>query len=141
MMPSDAAEKFLQGDLVEMPRPDCLRHLHASRVGRVAYNSEEGPVVVPVNARVHGNEVFLRTRPDSQLGRALRGGTASYQVDGFDDHLQTGWSVLLQGEASWVEGADLPAYVSERPVPWAGGDRSVYVRIRATNVTGRTLLP
>lgn len=141
MMPSDAAERFFQGELVEMLRPECLSRLETSRVGRVAYNAEEGPVVVPVNARVHGNEVFIRTSPDSHLGRALRAGTASYQVDGFDDFMQAGWSVLLQGEASWVGEADLPAYVSERPVPWAGGDRSVYVRIRATNVTGRTLLP
>jgi nitroimidazol reductase NimA-like FMN-containing flavoprotein (pyridoxamine 5'-phosphate oxidase superfamily) len=141
MTTMDEAERFLQGELTEMLRPEALRRLEASRVGRVAYNAPDGPVVVPVNGMVHGTDVFLRTRADSRLGQALKDGPASYQVDAFDPYLQAGWSVLLQGHAQWVGEDELPAYVSERPFPWAAGDRGVHVRIRAARVSGRTLLP
>lgn len=140
-MSTEERERFFQGELMEMLRPEALRRLSGSRVGRVAYNTDAGPVVVPVNGVVHGTDVFLRTSADSQLGQALRDGPASYQVDAFDGYLQAGWSVLLQGHARWVTEEELPTYVSERPFPWAAGDRGVYVRIHATHVSGRTLLP
>jgi nitroimidazol reductase NimA-like FMN-containing flavoprotein (pyridoxamine 5'-phosphate oxidase superfamily) len=137
----EAREHLFQGELVEMPRPECLKKLAATRVGRVAYNSEEGPVVVPVNGRVIDTDVFLRTRAGSPLALALRDTKASYEVDGFDQFEQAGWSVLVQGDASWAEATELPAYPSEWPVPWAAGPRLTYIRIRATHVSGRILRP
>jgi hypothetical protein len=137
----EAREHLFQGELVEMPRPECLGKLAATRVGRVAYNSPDGPVVVPVNGRVIGTDVFLRTRTGSPLAIALRDTKASYQIDGFDQFDQSGWSVLVQGDASWATAADLPAYPSEWPVPWAAGPRLTYIRIRATEVSGRILRP
>lgn len=135
----EAAVKLFQGELVPVPRPDCLRLLAISRVGRVAYNSPDGPVVVPVNGRVHGTSVYLRTREGSALADALRDGVASYQVDGFDDFHQAGWSILLRGRARWIEEDELPEYESEWPLPWAAGERDVNVRIDATEITGRRL--
>jgi nitroimidazol reductase NimA-like FMN-containing flavoprotein (pyridoxamine 5'-phosphate oxidase superfamily) len=135
----EAAVKLFQGELVPVPRPDCLRLLAISRVGRVAYNHPEGPVVVPVNGRVVGTSVFLRTRAGSALAAALRDAAVSYQVDGFDDFHQAGWSILLRGRSRWVDEDELPEYESDWPLPWAAGERDLYVRIDATDISGRRL--
>lgn len=134
-------ESRFQGTLVEMPRPECLRKLSVASFGRVAYAAPEGPVVIPVNVAVHGTDVFLRTTPGSELARALNDAPASLQVDDVDEFNRSGWSVLLQGHATWVGDEELPTYYSERPVPWARGKRSQNIRIRATHVAGRRLLP
>ena len=136
---AEAREHLFQGELIEMPRPECLRKLAATRVGRVAYSTPDGPVVLPVNGRVVGTDVFIRTRTGSPLAVALRDSKASYEVDGFDDFNQSGWSVLVQGDAAWARADELPAYPSDWPVPWAAGPKLTYIRIRATGVSGRVL--
>lgn len=141
VVPLEAWTTWGQGTLEPMPRPECLSRLAQSRVGRVAYNDPDGPVVLPVNARVVGTEVLLRTRPGSRLAEALRDAPASFQVDAFDSYQQVGWSVLLRGHATWAEEDDLPAYESERPAPWAEGDRTTVIRIIAGEITGRILRP
>jgi hypothetical protein len=52
-----------------------------------------------------------------------------------------GWSVLLRGHATWCDIDELPPYESEHPVPWAAGDRTVAIRIQASEITGRILRP
>lgn len=137
----DEARKLYQGELVALPRPDCLRLLSISRIGRVACNSAGGPLVVPVNGRVHGTDVYLRLREGSMLAEALRGGHASYEVDGYDDFHEVGWSVLLRGSASWITTDQLPEHRSDWPSPWAAGKRDVWVRITGDDIAGRRLLP
>ena len=64
----------------------------------------------------------------------------SFQVDEFDDFNQAGWSVLVRGIARYVGPEELPKYVSDLPTPWPAGERSTYVRITPTAITGRRLL-
>lgn len=137
----DEARKLNQGEVVPVPRPDCLRLLAISRIGRVACNSAGGPLVMPVNGRAHGTEVYLRLRQGSLLADSLRDGHASYEVDGFDDFHQVGWSVLLRGRARWISADELPEHRSEWPAPWAAGERDVWVQIIGDDITGRRLMP
>lgn len=136
----DLRDLWYQGALRPLPRPECIRLLGAVQTGRVAYNHPDGPVVVPVNHVMHGADILFRTSPDTALGQHLVAGPVSFQVDDVDAFNQSGWSVLVHGTASYADEADLPEYLSERPVPWAAGDRTVYIRIRPTLVTGRRLL-
>jgi hypothetical protein len=138
--PQTTDDALFQSQLVEMPRPECLRKLALARTGRVAFDMPDGPVVLPVNVRVHGIDIFLRTAAGSELAEALHDRPASFQIDQLDEYRQTGWSVLVQGTANWVTEAELPRYPSERPVPWAGGERSLNIRIRANRVSGRILV-
>lgn len=133
-------ERWYQGHLTEMGRPECLDLLRVKRIGRVAYD-DNGPVVVPVNYVMYGEDVLFRTSPHTALGRGMAGTQAAFQIDDFDEFNQAGWSVLVRGRSSYVEYDDLPAYESERPVPWVDGNRPLYVRIRPISITGRRLLP
>jgi nitroimidazol reductase NimA-like FMN-containing flavoprotein (pyridoxamine 5'-phosphate oxidase superfamily) len=117
---------------------ECHELLVAMRVGRVAYCDEHGPVVVPVNYVADGDGVLLRVAPHTDLAVHLRSAPASFQVDDVDDYTQSGWSVLLRGQARWVDAADFPAV--ERLQPWPEGERTQHVRIDAHEITGRRLL-
>jgi nitroimidazol reductase NimA-like FMN-containing flavoprotein (pyridoxamine 5'-phosphate oxidase superfamily) len=134
----DIFEDLQQANLIEVPRAECLRLLELGRIGRIAYVDEEGPVALPVTYRMDGEDVLFRVSPASQMCLHLNNAQVSFEVDRLDDFHQTGWSVLVRGTSSYVESADLP-HRAERPVPWARGLRPVYVRIRATRITGRRL--
>ncbi|TCJ23908.1 pyridoxamine 5'-phosphate oxidase family protein [Nocardioides jejuensis] len=137
----DEAEKLFQGEIVDLERPECLRLLELSRVGRIAVNDPDGPLVVPVNGRADGEDVYFRLREGSQLALALADGRAAYEVDGFDEFRQAGWSVLVRGEVRRISPEDLPEHRSEWPRPWAAGERDVWVRLAGDSISGRRLLP
>jgi nitroimidazol reductase NimA-like FMN-containing flavoprotein (pyridoxamine 5'-phosphate oxidase superfamily) len=132
-------ERWFQGHLTEMSRRECFEALASRPVGRVAYCDAAGAVVIPVNHAMDGEDVLFRIASGTSLARNLRD-VASFQVDDFEEYMQSGWSVLIRGEVSYVD-HDGAADRGERPVPWADGRREVLVRIRPTAVTGRRLLP
>lgn len=136
----DAFEDLQQATPVELPRPECFRLIRGERVGRVVFDDGGGPVALPVNFRMDGDDVLFRISPTSVMCPYLNNARVSFEVDRLDDFHQTGWSVLVRGESSYVEPADLPAYHSDRPLPWARGVRPVYVRIRPSRITGRRLI-
>jgi nitroimidazol reductase NimA-like FMN-containing flavoprotein (pyridoxamine 5'-phosphate oxidase superfamily) len=117
---------------------DLLAH---GNLGRFAYNDEHGPVVIPVNYAVTEGSVLIATSPYSELAQHARSGTAAFQVDNIDVEEHSGWSILVRGRTENVDYADLPAAHTQRPAPWAGGVRTLYLRIVPTSVTGRRLLP
>jgi hypothetical protein len=64
----------------------------------------------------------------------------SFEVDHLDGALSEGWSVLVSGEASPVTAqAELDKVTALAIDPWAGGDRDVYIRIVASEITGRRI--
>jgi uncharacterized protein len=139
-------ERWFQGNLKEMPRAECLEMLAGRPVGRVAYCDSGGPVVIPVNYVLDGEDVLFRIASQSSLARGLRG-AAAFQVDDFEEYNQAGWSVLIRGEVS-RGGSGLPAERAPRqgagrpgPVPWVAGERELLVRILTATITGRRLLP
>jgi Pyridoxamine 5'-phosphate oxidase len=52
------------GRLVELSRDECLELLGAMSVGRIAYTTDDGPRVFPVNYILEGDGVIFRTVPD-----------------------------------------------------------------------------
>ena len=136
----DTFEDLQQASLIEIPRPECLRLLRGERVGRVAFTDDDGPLAIPVNFRMDDDDVLFRVSPVSRMCLHLNNAKVSFEVDRVDDFHQTGWSVLIRGESSYVESPDLPEHRSDRPVPWAHGLRPVYVRIRPSRITGRRLI-
>jgi nitroimidazol reductase NimA-like FMN-containing flavoprotein (pyridoxamine 5'-phosphate oxidase superfamily) len=131
---------WYQGHMQYLGDRECLRLLNSAQIGRVAYNDDEGPVVLPVNHRMDGSYILFRTSPMTALGRHLSNAPVSFQVDEFDDFNRAGWSVLVRGVAEYVGPEDLPKYASDLPEPWPTGDRAVYVRITPRAITGRRLL-
>jgi nitroimidazol reductase NimA-like FMN-containing flavoprotein (pyridoxamine 5'-phosphate oxidase superfamily) len=133
-------EHWFPGHLREIDQRECLELLAAHDVGRVAYCDDAGPVVLPVNYALDRDTILIQVSPHSALARHLRGASATFQLDDFDDYNQSGWSVLVRGDASYVEPADLTA-AERRPSTWAEGQRTLHVRIVPREISGRRLLP
>jgi nitroimidazol reductase NimA-like FMN-containing flavoprotein (pyridoxamine 5'-phosphate oxidase superfamily) len=119
---------------------ECYDLLSPGGVGRVAFTTADGPVVLPVNYAMVGQTVIFRTAPDTLLAGYLDG-PAGFEVDRLDEALSQGWSVLVTGRAvrvtSEAEVRHLEQHVAVRP--WAGGARDVYVRVIPRKITGRRI--
>jgi nitroimidazol reductase NimA-like FMN-containing flavoprotein (pyridoxamine 5'-phosphate oxidase superfamily) len=134
-------ERWFPSHLKEMSKAECLELLASHRVGRVAYCDDLGPVVLPVNYVLDQGTVLIQISSQSTLAHHLRSGSASFQIDDVDDFNQSGWSVLVRGDAVHVDDADLPAGDEDRPHAWAEGEHSFHVRITPHDISGRRLLP
>jgi transcriptional regulator with XRE-family HTH domain len=119
---------------------ECRRLIAAGGVGRVIFTESRGPVALPVNFRTLGSDIVVRTESDATLVSALAVGRVSFEVDHLDDALAEGWSVLVSGIGHQVvEAAELELVRGLGDVPWAGGERSTFVRIVSDEVTGRRI--
>jgi nitroimidazol reductase NimA-like FMN-containing flavoprotein (pyridoxamine 5'-phosphate oxidase superfamily) len=125
--------------LTLLTRQECLMLLGSRTIGRVAFCLPTGPVVLPVNYAMHDGAALFRTSSNSSLAKRLGDSSAALEVDDLDEETRTGWSVLLRGYASTVEHRDLPASAAKRPQPWVQGARMLYIRIVATEISGRRL--
>jgi nitroimidazol reductase NimA-like FMN-containing flavoprotein (pyridoxamine 5'-phosphate oxidase superfamily) len=128
-------------DSRELSHAECERLLRAGVAGRVALAAPNGPHIVPVNYSVVDDAVVVRTSPYSLLGTYGRDTTLAFEVDQFDYENQRGWSVVARGRSEIVQDADELDHIREvwPPRPWATGIRSLFVRLRWSELTGRAL--
>ena len=119
---------------------ECRRLITAGGVGRIAFGTTSGPIVLPVNFAVVAGTIIIRTGE----GTAIDGhgdGQVAFEVDHIDEALSQGWSVLVRGHAHRVtHPAELDRMRHDVTLwPWPGDDRDVYVRIIPDIVTGRRI--
>lgn len=128
-------------DSRELSYSECEAFLRAGVAGRVAMSTPGGPQIVPVNYSVVDSAIILRTTPYSLLGTYGRDTTLAFEIDQFDHTNQRGWSVVARGRATVVQDPkDIERIRSVwEPQPWASGVRSLFVRIRWDELTGRQL--
>jgi len=118
----------------------CRRYLGTSGVGRLVIVEPRGPVAIPVNYAMLGNDILIRTGGRADLAAGAARPRVSFEVDHLDEALAEGWSVLVSGTARVVTDPDELTAVSTLGVaPWPGGDRDTYVRIIASEITGRRI--
>jgi nitroimidazol reductase NimA-like FMN-containing flavoprotein (pyridoxamine 5'-phosphate oxidase superfamily) len=127
--------------LTDLTTAECREHLAAGGVGRFLYvESHRGPVAVPVNFKMDGDDVIFRTSPDDKMAAAVHQRHVSFDVDHIDDARSEGWSVLLTGTARIITDPGELEHVRALHVePWAGGDRPSYIRLTPSKVTGRRI--
>jgi nitroimidazol reductase NimA-like FMN-containing flavoprotein (pyridoxamine 5'-phosphate oxidase superfamily) len=125
----------------DLSTTECEELLRAGLVGRVAACTPQGPHIVPVNYSVVEDAVVLRTTPYSLLGSQARGTVLAVEVDEFDYEYHRGWSVVARGRAEHVTDAAELEHIRDTwiPSPWAAGTRTLYLRVRWTELTGRRL--
>ena len=124
----------------ELSREECHTLLGARHLGRLAFVEGEWPVILPVNYVLDDAAVIVRTDAGSKLDAAVRGAPVAFEVDGVNEVEQTGWSVLARAHAEAVTDPDQLHRLRRLPlVPWAPGAKAHYVRIDATEVTGRRI--
>ena len=131
----------------ELDVNECLRLIGPGGIGRIAYASRYGPAVLPVNYKLRGGAIVFRTAEHGPLDEDLRTGIANahykvaFEIDDIDLDAERGWSVLVQGPAHRVEGAELDEARGAGVEPWAPGDRELFVRIVPSRITGRRVGP
>jgi uncharacterized protein len=133
-------------DLETLTADECWRLLGKRVVGRVGFDVGRGPRIHPVNYRVDGRSVVLRTTEDAELARFVEmfavGALVAFEVDEIDYEWHQGWSVLIEGRIERVDAPDeLRRLHDAWPRPWAGGTRDVVARVTPGEVTGRRLGP
>ena len=125
----------------ELGARECLTLLRSGVAGRIAMSTPTGPHIVPVNYSVVEDAIVVRTSPYSLLGTYGRETMLAFEIDGLDPAKERGWSVQARGRAETVTDRDDLAAIrtAAEPQPWAGGRRSLYLRLRWTELTGRKL--
>ncbi len=131
-------------EMLELPREECLRLLASHSFGRLAVSmGERAPVLRPVNYLFDdaSQSVVFRTAVGSGFHALLRSVEGTFEIDGVEEHARTGWSVIMSGvaeevtnpnEVSRLDGLDLDS--------WAPGPKAHWMRIRASNVSGRRIV-
>jgi nitroimidazol reductase NimA-like FMN-containing flavoprotein (pyridoxamine 5'-phosphate oxidase superfamily) len=137
--PQDAASEML-----ELPRPECLRLLAATSFGRIAVNGSSAPVIRPVNYDVFdmpSQSVIFRSALGSKLHALLKSAQAAFEIDGTDQTGRTGWSVIILGVTEEVTNPSEVRCLEGIGVdPLAPGSKAHWVRIRANTVSGRRIV-
>ncbi|WP_300078176.1 pyridoxamine 5'-phosphate oxidase family protein [Propioniciclava sp.] len=122
------------GHLLPITADDCSLLLAERTIGRVAWASSQGMVVLPVTYVPTDGLIVFRVAEDTLPAELADGHEVAFEVDDIDEETGTGWSVLVRGRARAHEGRP-----TELPQPWAPGERPVLVAIEPTAVTGRSV--
>jgi nitroimidazol reductase NimA-like FMN-containing flavoprotein (pyridoxamine 5'-phosphate oxidase superfamily) len=129
----------------ELTEDECLRLISAGGIGRIAFTSGYGPVVLPVNYKLHDDAIVFRTSEHGPLDEDLRTGiegasyNVAFEIDELDPAAREGWSVLVQGPAHHVSDDDRARAEESGVESWAPGDRELFIRIIPTRITGRRI--
>ena len=125
------------GRLVELSRDECLELLGAMSVGRIAYTTDDGPRVLPVNYVLEGDGVIFRTVPDGEVFRDALETTCAFEIDQIDEFYQSGWSVLAVGGLQPADrGGVRPPPVRQDPGA-VGGRPAQHIRPAAVRAADR----
>ena len=139
--PERPAETLVAVDYEILPKEECLRLLAAHEVGRLAFVDGDQPVVLPVNYVLDDETVTIRTDLGEKLSNVpLR--RVAFEIDDIAVGLRDGWSVLVKGIGEDVSSSIDPRSEHLRTLPltpWAPGAKDHWLRIVATEITGRRL--
>lgn len=127
--------------LDSMTAAECRQHVADGGIGSFLFvEPGRGPVAIPVNFRMDGDDVVFRTGGGS-VSAGLHERRVSFEVDRLDDALGEGWSVLVTGKAHIItDPAGLARAEALHIEPWAGGETPIYVRLTGRQVTGRRIM-
>jgi nitroimidazol reductase NimA-like FMN-containing flavoprotein (pyridoxamine 5'-phosphate oxidase superfamily) len=127
-----------------IPTDECYRLLGTHEFGRIGVVADHYPLILPVNYRLDGTTVVIRTHAGTIL-QAAEHANVTFEVDEVDRVSRSGWSVLVRASAEEV-GAEhrdeLIARTQQSGVePWAPGDKGHWIRLITHEITGRRIVP
>jgi len=122
-------------------RQQCLDLMESNHVGRIAWQAADRPQILPITYAMHQGSVYFRTLPDGILAELAQPTSVALEVDELDQKTRSGWSIVLHGRTSAVSEPDDLAdlWASESLVPWAVGNRTLFIRIVPESVSGRVV--
>src|SRR3954447_1388841 len=124
--------------LEQIPRVGCDRHLRAETIGRIGVIVDGHPEIFPINYAVdERGDIYFRADAGTKLAALASTPSVAFEIDGIDEEHHLGWSVLVVGAAARIGTPEQLAHVRTLPLePWATGEKSTFVRITPTKVTG-----
>ena len=123
-----------------LPATECLARVQARTIGRVGWNSPDGPQILPVTYVLRDGMIVFRTAPYGALAELRDAHRVAFEVDEFDLVARTGWTVLVRGMIQAVDPEALPGLQThEELIPWAPGARNLVLAITPDHVTGRVI--
>lgn len=123
-----------------LPPGECWRLAAGEEIGRVAVLVNGTPEIYPVNHVVDEMTIVFRTDPGSKLQGLVQSPMVCFEVDGTEQSTQSGWSVMVKGQATELVAGDDVARAAALPLQhWAHGEKSHWIRIIPAEVTGRRI--
>ena len=123
-----------------LDRPECLRLLASGTVGRLGVSDDDGPLVLPVNYVLAGQEVVIGTAVDAGISAAMEDGVVAFEVDDVDPAYEWGWSVLVTGRGRYLDEPAEVARAERLPLrSWGPGERRRFTAIATTDLSGRRI--
>ena len=131
-------------EMLELARPECLRLLAATGIGRIAVSVTEWehPVIRPVNYVYDepSQSVVIRSASGSKLHALLRSAMAAFEIDGIDAARHVAWSVIIVGVVEEITDAAEVRRIERLGLdPWSPGHKGHWVRIRTNTASGRRI--
>ncbi|HET8780640.1 MAG TPA: pyridoxamine 5'-phosphate oxidase family protein [Agromyces sp.] len=116
---------------------ECWQLIREAPYGRLAAAAGGEVDIFPVNHGVDAGTIVFRTAAGTKLLELTIRHRVAFQVDGFTD--TDAFSVVVKGEASEFDRQGEVAEAERLGVtPWAPEQKDRWVRIRPTEVQGRT---
>jgi len=129
-----------RGTMAPIAETECWQLLDTTTVGRLAFTSDDGVVILPVNFLVHEERIYVRTEPGSTIAALADGNDdVAFEIDYHDDLNQSGWNVLVKGSATMAETLEGERALAStgRLGPWAPGNRSLIIKVTPRTLGGR----
>ena len=124
------------GPLTTLGVDESRELLETARVGHIAYHSRGGLDMTPVNYRLLGDTIFIRTGEMGTLAEGALGSKGvAFLVTYLDRLSQTGWSVKVRGSLCRVDEAAMPPEMELDP--WVGIHQAVLLGLAIEEMTGR----
>jgi hypothetical protein len=98
--------------------------------------------VLPVNFRLDGERIMIRTGRGTKLDAATVDAVVAFEVDEVDAATESGWSVLVTGVAhEMTDPVELAAVRDDPPARWAPSGDARVITISTDLVSGRRIAP
>lgn len=124
----------------DLSRAECEELLTRHTIGRVGFQSWDGPWVLPVSYLFWTRSIVFRTAVDGLLSRLGSRAKVAFEVDEFDAG-GAACSVVVRGFTRQILNAhpQLQLLADPRLVPWAPGPRTMVIAIEPETISGRRL--
>ena len=138
-MQDGAMSQSREEGLGVLGQPQCAALLARHSFGRIAFWSDDAPLILPVNYTFREPTIVIRSGVGTKLEQTPLAPVV-FEIDEADPLGTWGWSVVAQGPAF-----DITDSTDERSkalrslplAPWAPGTRQSWLTITATRVSGR----
>jgi hypothetical protein len=116
----------------------CWALVRTTQLGRLAVSVANRPDIFPINFLVDHGSIVFRTAEGTKLAATATSPNVAFEVDGYDTAASQAWSVVIKGRAEEITGLyDLLESATLPLFPWQPGPKDRFVRIVATETTGR----